>query len=108
MKELVAHSGILIPRVYSESDIKHGRLEFPLVLKPKSLAGAVGVKIVNNQQELSSFIEKNKLRFARKSFTDMDVKEYQVEQFIDGRVLHIDGIYTPSSGIRFYTVSEYT
>jgi biotin carboxylase len=58
------------------------RVPAPWVLKPRSMAGSIGIKKVNNAEELWRLIEK---------LGDMQ-SYYLLEQFVPGDIFHVDSI----------------
>jgi hypothetical protein len=54
--------------------------DFPIVLKPRSMAGSIGVKIINNSFELKNFLANGV------------PSNFMIEKFVDGEMYHIDGL----------------
>jgi len=62
------------------------RCAFPIIIKPRRMAGSEGVKVMENQQQLQSFISANPL------LTDYHESHYIAQKFIQGTLYHVDGI----------------
>jgi biotin carboxylase len=69
--------------------LNHGRIQRfmdrvppPWVLKPRSMAGAIGIRVVHNQEEFWPLID---------GLGDMQ-SHYLLEQFVGGDVFHVDTI----------------
>jgi ATP-grasp domain len=67
---------------------------FPIVVKPRDKAGAQGVNIINNQEELYNF---------SKTKWDYDL---QIETFISGDMYHVDAV-VEEGNITMLSVSKY-
>lgn len=85
MKDHLAKNGILTPEYYTYSYEAASNLlskYHKIVLKPRLGAGSKGVMIVEDKEELN--------------YLDLDEKfeleEYEVEQFIPGKLYHIDSV----------------
>lgn len=69
-------SGIPCPKtvfgVDSLADIKTHNLQFPLIIKPRSLYGARGFHFFKNEEEMIEYVERRQI----------DLKEYVVQEFI--------------------------
>jgi len=72
------------------------RLPPPWVLKPRLMAGAIGIRIANSEQELKSFDHE---LGDQRSF-------YLVERFVPGDVCHVDSIVYENE-ILFAAASQY-
>lgn len=69
---------------------------FPIIIKPRARAGAVGVRLINNKKEFFDVIKS----------TQLD-PSMMVEEFIDGDAYHIDSIIAEDN-IVFYAACKYT
>lgn len=56
--------------------------DYPVVVKPKSLAGSLGVRILTNEKELSDLL------------TNGIPDNCMVEKYVEGTMYHIDGLIT--------------
>lgn len=100
MKELVAKAGIRVPRfdgcASAESALEFARtLGFPLILKPVSGAASMGVHRVEDEAGLTALL------------ATVDLADYELEEFIDGAIFHVDGFADARGGIPFMAVSRY-
>ncbi|PWT97197.1 MAG: ATPase [Terriglobia bacterium] len=87
MRLLARESGIRVPEFVGV--IHHGtvaeflrRVNPPWVLKPRSMAGAIGIRKIHSAEELWSAVE---------ALGDMQ-SHYLVEQFVPGDIFHVDSI----------------
>ncbi len=92
MKEALRDSSVNVPTVYSREALDAGDAPFPLIVKPRSLAGSVGVSIVRDTHELRAKTIGPGVLHQGTGYVDMSESHRQVEQFIDGDIYHIDGI----------------
>ncbi|MFJ9027860.1 acetyl-CoA carboxylase biotin carboxylase subunit family protein [Streptomyces sp. NPDC102274] len=100
MKELVAEAGIRVPLFAScgtaESAVTFARTTgFPLILKPVSGAASMGVHRVDDEGTLTTQLEQ------------IDTGDYELEEFIDGAIYHVDGFAGEDSQVPFLAVSRY-
>lgn len=101
MRNATQNAGINVPpfsRVINHDEIHHymNTVPAPWVLKPRLEAGAMGIKKINNQDELWHWV--NELG---------DQQSFRVlEQFIPGDVFHIDSI-VDNGKIIFTSVQKY-
>ncbi|MFF3322809.1 acetyl-CoA carboxylase biotin carboxylase subunit family protein [Streptomyces sp. NPDC002889] len=100
MKELVAEAGIRVPLFAScetaESAVTFARTTgFPLILKPVSGAASMGVHRVDDEGTLTTLLGQ------------IDTGDYELEEFIDGTIYHVDGFAGEDSQIPFMAVSRY-
>jgi hypothetical protein len=100
MKEVVAKAGIRTPR-FAPCDSALSALEFareigfPLILKPVSGAASVGVHRVEDETALATLL------------AQVDLGDYELEEFVEGPIYHVDGFAGEDSHIRFMAVSRY-
>ena len=80
-------AGIAVPEFVHV--LNHGRIQRfmdrvppPWVLKPRSMAGAIGIKVIHSQEEFWPLID---------ALGDMQ-SHYLLEQFVSGDVFHVDTI----------------
>lgn len=108
MKEAVAEAGIRAPRFAScdsaestaesavDSAVDFARATgFPLILKPVSGAGSRGVHRVEDEAALTTLLEQ------------IDTGDYELEEYIEGPIYHVDGFVGEDSRIPFMAVSRY-
>jgi hypothetical protein len=100
MKELVAKAGIRVPSFDScataESAVAFARTTgYPLILKPVAGAASIGVHRVDDEDTL------------RELLTRVDIDDYEIEEFVDGAIYHVDGFVGADSRILFMAVSRY-
>ncbi len=100
MKRILKDADIKVPEFISMAT-ELGLLQqfiqsatFPLIAKPKDGAGSKGCIKIENEQ------------FFWKTYTELDKGDYQVEEFIDGSILHADG-FIQQGEIKFFTASRY-
>ncbi|MEW5290827.1 serine kinase [Erwinia papayae] len=87
MKEIACRAGILTAREISPQAIKRGDVSFPLVMKPRSLAGSVGVKIITDAGQLSA------ITLAEgDDYRDMDEQQYFFESYNPQPVYQLDAV----------------
>lgn len=96
MKEYLCRRGIRVPifkKVESEKEAKCFAQEYglPVVMKPIMGAASKGVRIVRSINDFPSFDPKD---------------EFEVEQYIEGSIYHIDGIYRDRKSI-YSKISRY-
>lgn len=103
MKECLFNSNIRVPQIFSIKQIKSFDYPLPLVAKPRSLAGGVGVKIIKTQQEVESYAEKIKLEDIYK---DMNEEQVFFEEYFDWELFYVDCIVKNKKPI-FFSVSKY-
>ena len=108
MKQALAATSIRVPRVFSSQEILSQQVVFPLVAKPRSLAGSLGVKVIHTADQLTDLLGTlSKDSFSEEhSFVDMSEQQYQFEEYIQGRLFHIDGLVHDSK-VLFFKVAEY-
>lgn len=99
MKRAVAATGVHVPKFATCDDASAlrdlvERSGFPIVLKPRSEATAVGVEIVPSADELARLL------------AERDRRTHECEEYVDGRLFHADGL-VEDGVLRFFKVSEY-
>ncbi|MFE2578641.1 acetyl-CoA carboxylase biotin carboxylase subunit family protein [Streptomyces sp. NPDC059378] len=100
MKELVAKAGVRVPRFdaceSAESALEFARdTGFPLIFKPVSGAASMGVHRVEDEAALTALL------------SEVDLAEYELEEFIEGAIFHVDGFADAEAGVPFMAVSRY-
>ncbi|EPM60820.1 nikkomycin biosynthesis domain protein [Pseudomonas syringae pv. actinidiae ICMP 19071] len=101
MKEIAQHAGIRTAREITLSDIKGGYVEFPVVVKPRSLAGSMGVKIITEAKQLTEM----DVDWGA-AYRDMDERQYMIEQYNPNTIYHIDCIVLKGH-LSFISVGQY-
>ena len=93
MKTLVSENGVHVPRLYTRQELRSGKAGFPLVAKPRSLAGSENVQIIYKHKSLQELLAKVELR-TPPATTGLDLQEddLQFEEYIAGDIYHFDGI----------------
>jgi hypothetical protein len=84
MKEVASGGGLRVPewqRIEGHEDAdellrRHGRI----VIKPRLGTGSAGIRMVNSAAELGAL-------------RDCDLREHQAEEFIDGEILTVNGVF---------------
>ena len=104
MKQLVAEAGIAIPRQYAREDLERGNISFPVVVKPRSLAGSVGVVVLRSLEQID--LASLTMATSAVEYSDMSEKQLHVEEFVDGDLFHLDGLVRTQKAI-FVTASRY-
>jgi ATP-grasp domain len=103
MKHCLVNSNIRIPQTFSIEQIQNNDYPLPLVAKPRSLAGSVGVKILKTREEVESYIETIKLE---DSYKDMNEKQVLFEEYFDWDLFYLDCIVKNKQPI-FFSLSKY-
>ncbi|KIZ50360.1 serine kinase [Pseudomonas oryzihabitans] len=101
MKEIAQRAGIRTAREITLDEIKLGQVQFPIIVKPRSLAGAQGVRIITEADEMSSIdIDSNP------EYQDMSKHQYLIETYNPACIYHIDCIVRKGT-LAFLSVGEY-
>ncbi|MEV7602224.1 ATP-grasp domain-containing protein [Kitasatospora sp. NPDC089797] len=100
MKELLAGAGLRVPRWAScrtEEQVLAAAEEFgyPVIVKPKRGAGSQGVSRIGSAAELRALC-------AERSLADLEI-----EEFVQGEVLHVDGVLDAAGRPLFLSTSRY-
>jgi len=69
-------NNILCPRIYSQEELRKGKLQFPLISKPKKGIGSRDINIIRNKAQLKKFLP--------------IPKGYFIQHYIEGREFTID------------------
>lgn len=104
MKRTLVANRIKTPRQLAYCDISE-QTNFPIVVKPRSMAGSVGVNIIRTYTyfENANYHAEN---FAYHAYTDMSNIELHLEEFIEFPIFHIDGVCINREP-QFWSISEY-
>lgn len=99
MKQHISQAGLRAPEFVSADQEDAYQLacrwSFPLILKPRCGAASAGVIKVESAQALQSELAK------------ISLKDYQIEEFIEGDIYHIDGYVDTHGKVVFQVVSKY-
>ncbi|AXF78002.1 serine kinase [Erwinia tracheiphila] len=101
MKDIARQAGIMTACEIGPEAISSGEVTFPVILKPRSLAGSVGVKIINDVSQLNEIKIENE-----GEYRDMDEKQYFIESYNPQSVYQIDAVKLQGC-IVFLSVGEY-
>ncbi len=101
MKEIAQRAGIKTAREITLDEIKRAEIQFPVIIKPRSLAGAQGVRIIYAAEELSRIdIDFNS------DYQDMSERQYLIEAYNPSGIYHIDCVVLEGT-LAFISVGEY-
>lgn len=99
MKQHIQAAGLAAPAFYDadRADLfaQIDKLNFPIILKPRNGAASIGVKKIEDIAELKT------------ALIGLDLASFQVEEFVDGDIYHIDGYADQSGKVIFQVVSKY-
>ncbi|KOP52999.1 serine kinase [Pseudomonas coronafaciens pv. porri] len=101
MKEIAQQAGILTAKEITLDEIKSGQVAFPVVVKPRSLAGSEGVQILSDATQLH---EMDVDWYAE--YQDMNERQYFIEQYNPNTIYHIDCVVL-NGVMSFISVGEY-
>ncbi|NAS92425.1 serine kinase, partial [Pseudomonas syringae pv. actinidiae] len=101
MKHIAQTFNIPTAKELSLDDITRGEVTFPVILKPRSLAGAVGVRIITEVQQLSE-------AYATESddYQDMNEHQYLIETYNSQPLYQIDAVVLKGQ-LAFLSAGEY-
>ena len=94
MKQCLEGTNIRFPCLYEHSEVINGQSAFPIIIKPRTYAGSIGVKVVFSKQEYIELFHSIKPNYNRDFIASMefDRDDIEIEEHIDGTVFHIDGL----------------
>jgi ATP-grasp domain-containing protein len=100
MKQVLQNAGIRVPRWFRYRSIEQvladaQALGFPLILKPMRGASSQGVRKITSAEELTAVCRSQRL------------DDYEIEEYIDGDVLHADGVVDGEGACLFMSISRY-
>ncbi|WP_273862037.1 ATP-grasp domain-containing protein [Pseudomonas sp. LA5] len=101
MKEIAQRAGIKTAREITLDEIKRAEIQFPLIIKPRSLAGSQGVQIISTAEELSRI----DINFDP-DYQDMSERQYLIEAYNPSSIYHIDCVVLEGT-LSFISVGEY-
>jgi hypothetical protein len=99
MKNILHEKGIEVPpfkQIDTSTDIYEfvSKHNFPIVVKPRDGSGSEEVKVLDTYEDLMKYLQFN------------NMKNYEVEKFIEGDMYHIDGLVI-NGEIKFLWPSKY-
>lgn len=101
MKEIAQKNKIPTPKKLSIDSVLNKSIAFPFIIKPRSLAGSVGVSIIKNASEIP-----NELHLEPYHYRDMDESQILVEEYINEKIYHVDCVIL-NNEIVFITTCSY-
>ncbi|MFG2607152.1 acetyl-CoA carboxylase biotin carboxylase subunit family protein [Streptomyces sp. NPDC048514] len=100
MKQVLAEAGLRVPRFAACED--HDQVlsfaeacGYPVILKPVDGAASIGVHRVDDETRLAELLP------------TVDLSRYELEEFVEGEIYHVDGYIGAGSAIRFQVASRY-
>jgi len=110
MKQAVARAGLRTPRFLPLRDLLfvHGATSWKTttVLKPHSGASSADVVVFDSSRQVFDAIRGKRTGIAKLDGDRPDIGQYQVEEFVRGRILHFDGLIAQGELLAI-TVSQY-
>lgn len=105
MKKCLKGTEIPYSKPISYEALKAKDFNFPIIVKPRSMAGAVGVSILRNLDDWKQ-LWTDTIESTDRSYRDMDDHQMICEDFLEGPVLHFD--YALQNGeMVFSSLSKY-
>lgn len=101
MKHIAQRAAIPTAREISIEEIRRGAATFPLILKPRSLAGSVGVRIISEPGQLDAVNAAGS-----DEYRDMDEQQYFIESYNPQPIYQIDAVVLQGR-LAFLSVGEY-
>ncbi len=100
MKQELIKAGLRVPRFTACEDspqvLAFARdCGYPVILKPVDGAASIGVHRVESEAELTDLL------------STVDLSRYELEEFIEGDIYHVDGYIGAGSDVRFQVASHY-
>ncbi|MFE5297557.1 acetyl-CoA carboxylase biotin carboxylase subunit family protein [Streptomyces sp. NPDC056632] len=100
MKETLARAGARVPRwasCDSPDQVRSAAREFgyPVIVKPVRGASSQGVREIASEGELAALCEEH------------DLRGHEIEEFVRGEILHVDGVVDASGKPLFLCTSRY-
>ena len=101
MKEMLSRAGLRVPRWAScrtqeQTLAAADQFGYPVIVKPVRGAGSQGVRKVASAEELRALC------------AEQSLDDYEVEEFIQGEILHVDGVLDAGGKPLFLCTSRYT
>ena len=103
MKAIAERAGIPTAREITPDDIRHHRVPFPIIMKPRSLAGSVGARIIHEAHELPAALTSD----GQVAYRDMDEQQCFLETYNPNPLYHLDAIVIKGA-LSFLSVGEYS
>ncbi|RMV69485.1 hypothetical protein ALP06_04909 [Pseudomonas coronafaciens pv. atropurpurea] len=101
MKHIAQTFDIPTAREITVDDISRGAVTFPVILKPRSMAGAVGVKIITEAQQLFEAYAP-----ASDDYQDMNEHQYLIETYNPQPLYQLDAVVLKGQ-LAFLAAGEY-
>lgn len=100
MKEVLAEHGVRVPRFARCESVEQtlrfaDAASYPLILKPVDGAASIGVMRIDSREALQAQLK------------SVELSRYEIEEFIEGEVYHVDGFAAADSTVPFQVVSRY-
>lgn len=100
MKRVLQAANLRVPRWFActtreQTETRARELGFPLIVKPIRGASSKGVQKVASADAL------------RAALVALDLDQYEIEEYIDGEILHVDGVLDQAGNCLFLCVSRY-
>ncbi len=100
MKEVLQEHGLAVPPFARSTSLEQAlhfadEVGYPVIVKPVDGAASIGVARANDAQALRALL------------SDVDLRRYEVEAFIQGQIYHIDGFTEADGSVPFQVVSRY-
>ncbi|MEJ8797477.1 DUF1611 domain-containing protein [Trinickia caryophylli] len=100
MKRVLQAANLRVPRWFActtreQTETRARELGFPLIVKPIRGASSKGVQKVASADAL------------RAALVALDLGQYEIEEYIDGEILHVDGVLDQAGNCLFLCVSRY-
>ncbi|WP_282875910.1 ATP-grasp domain-containing protein [Pseudomonas peli] len=108
MKESLLGSSVPTPAFYTIEQLLNDHSLLPVVVKPRSYAGSKGISVLNMPQEVLELANtfQGTLTDKEVAFTEFSLNDLELEEFIVGEILHIDG-YILGGEVIFCVPSQY-
>lgn len=101
MKEIAQLAGIKTAREITLQEIEHDDISFPVIVKPRSLAGSMGVKIIREKKDFFAM----EIDWSPE-YKDMNEHQYFIEEYNPNTIYHIDCVVL-NGHLSFISVGEY-
>lgn len=105
MKAAVKLAGVTVPKSYHASEVSAQNL-FPVLIKPRSLAGSAGIVKINDLTKFQEVISTGRLKFDVESFQDMSETQCYIDQYINLPLFNINGVCV-NERADFWCISKY-
>ncbi|VVP88964.1 hypothetical protein PS925_01197 [Pseudomonas fluorescens] len=108
MKESLLGSSVRTPVLYTIDQLLADHSLLPVVVKPRSYAGSKGISVLRTPQEVLELAKnfQGTLTDKEVAFTEFSLNDLELEEFIVGEILHIDG-YILGGEVMFCVPSQY-